>query len=42
MTDLLFYRASDGRAAVGHIDNGKFVNTDTQNFTENWSRIIII
>jgi len=35
MTDLLFYRG-DGLAAIGHIANGKFENTDTQNFTANW------
>jgi hypothetical protein len=42
MTDLLFYRASDGLAVVGHIANGAFVDTTTQNFTPHWSSIIKI
>ena len=41
MTDLLFYRVIDGAAAVGHIDaNGKYVNTDTETFTENLTFVI--
>ena len=40
MDDLLFYRAGDGLAAVGHIADGKFENTDSQNFSTGWSQII--
>jgi len=42
MTDLLFYRENDGLAAVGHVTNGHYVNTDTQNFTANWSQIVVV
>ena len=42
MADLLFYRESDGLAAVGHIAGGKFVNTDSQHFTDNWSQIVVV
>ena len=41
MTDLLFYRG-DGLEFVGHAANGKFVNTDTQNFTQGWSLIVVV
>jgi hypothetical protein len=34
MADLLFYRANDGLAAVGHFANGKFVNTETADFNK--------
>jgi hypothetical protein len=40
MGDLLFYREGDGLAAVGHIAGGKFVNTDSQTFTPEWTKII--
>jgi hypothetical protein len=40
MSDLLFYR-NDGRAAVGHIGSGSFVNTFSTNFVAiDWSIIV--
>jgi hypothetical protein len=40
MSDLLFYR-NDGRAAVGHIEAGSFVNTFSTNFVAiDWSIIV--
>jgi hypothetical protein len=40
MSDLLFYR-NDGRAAVGHIGAGSFVNTFSANFLAiDWSIIV--
>ena len=42
MTDLLFYRVIDGAAAVGHIASGKYVNTDNETFTENFTDIVVV
>ena len=42
MDNLLFYRVGDGLAAVGHIKDGKFENTDTQHFSTGWSQIVVV
>jgi hypothetical protein len=40
---LLFYRAGDGLGAVGHINAGQFVNTQSiTDFTTNWTHIVFI
>lgn len=37
---LIFYRADDGLFAMGHVENGQFVQASSTGFEKNWSHIV--